>query len=698
MNNEKIAIIAMQMRLPGASTPWELLNLLSAGEISIKHFSVDQNDRVGAHGQLQNYDYFDAKLFNISHAEAAIIDPQHRILLECAYQTLEMAGICPGKKALPIGVFASCSANQFHWRAVSAKFGNNNIASYSHLLANDKDFLATRIAYHLNLTGPSMSLQSGCSSGLLALHQACKALLFNECEMALVGAASISLPIDAGSPISEEMIFSPTGSCRPYTPQADGTVGGSGAVVYLLRRLEDAVNAGDDIWAVIAASAVNNDGRRKVGFTAPSVDGQIDVMQLALKRCQWKPTDVGYIEGHGTATKLGDAIELMTLETVYGNQSSEEATLPSKQCYLGSIKANIGHLDAASGLAGLAKCLLSIRFAVLFPQPTIKANKQSTQLAMGTLRMLTCLHQWEDNVRRAACCSLGVGGTNVHVLLEQSIFTRPAVSNQESYQHFWLPIAASSQKSLNLFCHQLITCLKHYDENTLVRVAATLQKRYGDTHFPFRYGIVSDSLDDVIQNLNAYILNKNENIKINSLMSKKIDYKTAYQANEDWLNGAAIIVTNTKALISLPATPLESIQYIFSAEKKIDSDYSNTISSLQPNELNADSMGSTSSQIIERDQLIKIWHTVLGHASVQKPLLTNDAHFFELGGNSLLAIQFIKLIKDRWQISFSIADLYMSPTFGEIYLNLSTQQSLPNTFKPIEKFSSNTSGFTPEEI
>lgn len=415
---QDIAIIGAHVRVPGAHNTKAFFDNLVAGTISLSHFGsaaypIPQNWR-GVKGLLDDYDYFDAKFFNIPESEAHIMDPQHRILLESTWHALEVAGINPQQINNVTGIFASCSANYRHWQALLNNNKHNDyIASYLHLLGNDKDFLATRIAYKLNLTGPAMTIQSGCSSSLLSVHMACRSLQNFECDIAIAASGSVTLPMKSGYFVTEGMIYSVSGTCRPYAENADGTIDGNGVGVIILKRLKDAVVDKDPIWGVIIGSAVNNDGNQKVNFTSPSIDQQIIVMKQALNLAQITPEQVGYIEGHGTGTIIGDSLEITALEEVYGCKDGE-----GMECYLGSVKANIGHLDVASGIIGLIKACLSVKCKSIFMQPYVSATKCHIGKKLSRITFSSECLEWTDKLRISAVNSLGVGGTNVHILLQ----------------------------------------------------------------------------------------------------------------------------------------------------------------------------------------------------------------------------------------------------------------------------------------
>tara|TARA_R110002072_G_scaffold271344_1_gene431324 strand:- start:5751 stop:7439 length:1689 start_codon:yes stop_codon:yes gene_type:complete len=414
-----IAVIGTHVRVPGACNNKEFFNNLKTGNVSVDSFShsslVNPDNWMGVKGLLDDYDCFDAKFFNISDNDASVMDPQHRVLLEAVWNALEVSGINPNQVHEIVSIFASCSANYKHWNALLNNNVNNDfnqsIAEYSQLLGNDKDFLATKIAHKLNFRGPAMTIQSGCSSSLVATHMACRALQNYESDLSIAAGVSIILPMQNGYQVIDGMIYSPTGVCKPYSEDADGTIDGAGVGVLVLKRLEDAVNAKDNIWGVIKGSAINNDGNSKVNFTAPSVDQQMAVMEKALEVSGIKSSDVSYIEGHGTGTVIGDAIELTALDEVYGVSGNNN-------CYIGSVKANIGHLDVASGIIGLAKVVLSLKNNMIFAQPNLHPVNTYIDSDTSKIRFSDKSILWGNEIKTAAISSLGIGGTNVHMILQ----------------------------------------------------------------------------------------------------------------------------------------------------------------------------------------------------------------------------------------------------------------------------------------
>jgi acyl transferase domain-containing protein len=366
---QDVAVVGMACRFPGAQDVAAFWENLSGGVESIRFFNdkelldagvtpeLVQNPRyVKAHGAIGDASLFDAGFFEYTPREAEIMDPQQRLFLECAWNALESAGYDPTQCAGPVGVFAGSMVSNY---LLSNLYQNRKLAdsvgAYQLLLGNDKDFLATRVSYKLNLKGPSETIQTACSTSLVAVHRACQALIHGECRMALAGGVSLRVPQESGYLYQDGMILSPDGHCRAFDAEANGTVGGSGAGIVVLKRLDEALASGDRIYAVIKGSAVNNDGSQKVGFTAPSVDGQAEVIAEALALAEVEPGQISYVETHGTGTALGDPIEMAAL-----TQAFRSATDKKQFCAIGSVKTNVGHLDAAAGVAGLIKTVLAL--------------------------------------------------------------------------------------------------------------------------------------------------------------------------------------------------------------------------------------------------------------------------------------------------------------------------------------------------
>ncbi|MCX4766085.1 LLM class flavin-dependent oxidoreductase [Streptomyces sp. NBC_01275] len=425
-----IAIIGMSCRFPGAQNPKSLWENLCAGRESISQFTEAQLLRSGvgldlvghpgyvrAAGVISDAEMFDAELFRFTDREARLLDPQHRVFLECAWSALEDSAHNPATFDSPIGVYCGCSENAYHLtNLLPDQPFVDSVDPYILRLASGKDYMATRTSYKLGLTGPSVTVQTACSTSLVALHIARQALLAGDCEIAIVGASSLRVPQHEGYIYQDGGINSPDGHCRPFDAQARGTVPSSGTGVVVLRRLENAIEDHDHIYAVLKGTAVNNDGAFKAGYTAPSVQGQAAVIAAALATSGVDPGSISFIEAHGTGTLVGDPIEVEALMQVFGAAKPE-----SRTCRIGSIKANIGHLDVASGMAGLIKVALSLQHRTLPPAINFERENPLLNLAAGPFFVDTSVARFEasDAPVTAGLSSFGIGGTNVHAVLQE---------------------------------------------------------------------------------------------------------------------------------------------------------------------------------------------------------------------------------------------------------------------------------------
>ena len=471
--------------------------LLAAG-ISSEEFK--QAGYVKARGVLEDVEMFDADFFGYNHREAQWMDPQQRLFLECAHQTIEHAGYACGPEPLHIGVFAGCSVSSYLLMNVlpnsSAETGVGNMQV---MIGNDKDYLASRVSYKLNLTGPSMVVQTACSTSLTAVHVACQSLLGGECDMALAGGVCVSLPQVSGYLHQTGSIASADGHCRPFDAHASGTNGGSGVGAVLLKRLADAMEDGDSIYAVIRGSAINNDGTQKVGYTAPSQDGQAAVIAEALAVAGVEARHVGYIEAHGTATRVGDPIEVAALTQVF-----RESTRDNGFCAIGSVKSNLGHLDAAAGIAGLLKTVLALRHGQIPASLNFSEPNPTIDFAQSPFFVATQTMDWPqtlDHPRIAGVSSFGIGGSNVHVVLQAADQPVPSTEDNQQKQPHLLVFSARSAKALQTLCTNFADFLRANPQTNLADAAHTL--RVGRTPHAFRHWIVACDVQDAINQLQA---------------------------------------------------------------------------------------------------------------------------------------------------------------------------------------------------
>ncbi len=422
-SDRRIAIVGMAARFPGAPDIAAYWANLTAGVESIKHFSAQECAAAGlpvnvpgfvaASGVVDDVDAFDAAFFGISAKEAELLDPQHRVFLEVCYNALEHAGYA-GAEHETTGLFAGSGMNLYPHHTylrnnLSQVTASGNISdAIGAALGSQPDFFATRVAYRLGLTGPAINVQTACSTSLVAVHLAVQSILSGECDLAVAGAAAIHVPQVTGYHYSPDSILSPDGRCRPFDAEAAGTVGGNGAAAIVLKPLSKALADGDTVHAVILATAVNNDGGGKAGYTAPGVQGHVEVIRAAVRKADVPAESVGYVEAHGTGTPLGDPVEFEALLTAYPQGG-----------FLGSVKANIGHLDSCSGMAGLIKTVLMVREGLIPPQLNFARPNPALGFGRGAFKVATSLMPWPDGIRRAGVSALGVGGTNAHVIVEQ---------------------------------------------------------------------------------------------------------------------------------------------------------------------------------------------------------------------------------------------------------------------------------------
>ena len=495
-----VAIVGFAGRFPGAPDVATFWRNVCDGVESISTFAEDDLDDafparlrasdsfVRARSVVDGAADFDASFFGMHAREADLTDPQHRVFLECSWQALEDAGYDPSSFGGSIGVVAGCSISSYFLRNVLGgrdgidRFTSDyQIGSYPELVGSGFDFLATRVAYKLNLRGPAMTVQSACSTSLLAVSQACQALMLRQADMMLAGGVSISFPQKRGYLYQEGGMASPDAHCRTFDAAANGTVFGDGAGVVVLKRLADALSDGDSIYAVIRGFGVNNDGCDKVGYTAPSAEGQAAAIRAAHAMAGFDPASIGYVECHGTATPLGDPIEVRALGRAFETVGGERKT-----CALGSVKTNVGHLDVASGVTGLIKTALALRAGKIPPTLHFDRPNPAIDFSATPFFVNTQLADWPNDFapRRAAVSAFGVGGTNVHLVLEAP--PQPAAAGHAAGTQL-LVLSARSDEALARARADLSARLRESDGLRLADVARTLQT--GRRAFPVRCAV-----------------------------------------------------------------------------------------------------------------------------------------------------------------------------------------------------------------
>lgn len=502
-----IAVIGMAGRFPGAVNLEEFWRNLCDGQESTRFFEaseldpslnpeeVGSPDYVRARGIINDADAFDAAFFGISAREAELMDPQNRVFLQTAWEALERAGYCPEGFDGLIGVYAGMANNSYYPSSVMPRPDLiKRIGEFQTMLANEKDFLSTRVSHKLNLTGPSVSMYTGCSTSLVAICHAFNSLLSYQCDMALAGGVSINCPQHSGYLYREDGIESIDGHCRPFDAAATGTVFSDGVGIVVLKRLEDALADRDHIHAIIRGAALNNDGADKVSFAAPSVQGQADVIAMAHAQADVDPASIGLVETHGTATQLGDPIEFEGLKRAFLYPRSG-----SQYCALGSVKSNFGHALAAAGVAGFIKAVMALENRQIPPMLHFRQANPAIDLDNSPFYINTDCRDWPtgDQPRRAGVSSFGIGGTNAHVVLEQA----PA---QEARVDEKLPqlilLSARQENALNQAAKSLESAVSQ-QQAALADVAFTLQT--GRRVFPHRLSVVASSAEELSERIQS---------------------------------------------------------------------------------------------------------------------------------------------------------------------------------------------------
>lgn len=512
LNGSEIAIIGLAGRFPGAKNIDEFWDNLQNGRESISFFSDEEllsagisssilNDPnyVKAHAVLEDAELFDASFFGFNPREAEITDPQHRIFLECAWSALESAGYDSQTYKGTVGVYGGSSLNSYLLNI----YLNQNIVNYIDpqqiVLAASKDYLTTRVSYKLNLEGPSYAVQTACSTSLVAVHLACQSLLNGECDIALAGGIAINATRKEGYMYTEGGILSPDGHCRAFDAKAQGSVGGEGVGIVVLKRLKDALSDRDRIHAVIKGSAINNDGSLKVSYTAPRIDTQAKVIRTAQVVAEVEPETITYVETHGTGTALGDPIEIAAL-----TQAFRFSTLKKGFCAIGSVKTNIGHLDTAAGVTGLIKTVLALKHKQIPPSLHFTAPNPEIDFANSPFYVNTTLSEWQTNgtPRRAGVSSFGLGGTNAHVVLEEAPTVDKCGSKgagEQGRKYHLLILSAKTESALETATTNLVNYFQEHPDVNLADAAYTLQ--VGRRAFDYRRVVVCRDIDDAVNAL-----------------------------------------------------------------------------------------------------------------------------------------------------------------------------------------------------
>ncbi|MBD8487636.1 amino acid adenylation domain-containing protein [Echinicola sp. CAU 1574] len=522
LNTKDIAVVGLSGRFPGANdidTFWQ--NLVSEKE-TISHFSKEELDDsipeeiksdpnyIPSRGIIEDVNMFDPSFFGLTPNQAALMDPQQRLFLEITWELLEKTRTQANQKGQKIGVFAGTNNNTYFQKNL---LGNPEIVerygALQLMTLNEKDYISTRTAYQFDLTGPAISVYSACSTSLLAVAQAVQSIRSGQCHMAIAGGSTITSPIKSGQLYQEGAIFSKDGHCRPFDENASGTMFSDGAGAIMLKDLDQAIQDGDKIYATIKGIGINNDGNQKGSFSAPSAQGQSDVIVAALKDGNISPDTISYVETHGTATPLGDPIEIEGLKKAFGN------TEKTNFCGLGSIKSNLGHLTAAAGITGLIKTVLSLHnkklpaslgFSKL--NPAIDIDKSPFYIHNKTVDWVS------DLPLRAGVSSFGIGGTNVHVILEE--YSNPVQESDSSTAPFHLiNISAKSEKSLDLYWSKLEDFVKNKKHLNLDDLTYSINTK--SHNFQSKSHLVFKDKDDLLAKLCAESIEKIPKTALNTL-------------------------------------------------------------------------------------------------------------------------------------------------------------------------------------
>ena len=642
-----VAVIGISCRFPGSDDInlfWnnlidskELIQQFDKNKLSLlkaNEYLVNHKNYVNACGFLEEIDKFDNNFFKISALEAAAMDPQQRIFLEEAYHALENAGCAPDKYQGKIGIYAGSGPTHYYNELIRSGYFEKYPQSRQllHYLGNEKDFLALRVAYALNLTGPAMNINLASATGLAVIVKACQSLVNGEADVMLAGASSVILPNQFGYIYEPENIFSIDGHCRPFDKDSTGTVLSSGVGVVVLKRLKDAINDNDSIYAVIKGYAINNDGNNKIGFTAPSISGQYLCFKDALKMSNIDAHHIKFIEAHGTGTHLGDPIEIAALTQGFGDINQNQF------CAIGSVKSNIGHAQSAAGIAGFIKLILSIKNKMIPPSLNFKSTNNKINFSQTPFYVNSNLIEWDDSIRIGGVNALAMGGVNTHIIAQN--YTDEAILDEEKNEYNIMILSANTDIALEAMKKNLFLYLKSLSNDQLVNknlfhsVAYTLQ--VGRKDLPKKMAFICKSLNDFIHNK----ISDSNCIRLLTIKNK-------------WLSGHKIswdeLYSNTPRKIHLPNYPFEKISHwLIENDNLSNSDRNEEEHSIKNKVLDV-------KLIIE--EVTQLWKK-----SLQLNTINFNDNFNELGGDSLIAIELISEIEKKLGIKLSISDLLKNNT------------------------------------
>lgn len=668
-----IAIIGMACRFPGAENIGQYWKNIREGKECMETLSpedsvkagmdrntVDNPNFVNRFSGIKDIDKFDADFFKINPKEATFMDPQQRLLMEKAWEAVEDAGYNADDIGGKVAVFASTGASSYFLQSMvnNPNFIEEAGGMKAVLHSLDKDHIATKIAYRMNLTGPAVTVQSACSSSMVGTVMACQSLLTYQSDAALVGGVMINVPQKVGYMYEKGNVMSKDGYCRPFDNDADGTVFGSGVGCIVLKRLEDAIEDNDRIYAVIRGSAVGNDGNDKVGYTAPGVRGQMEVISDALEFAEIDPATISYVEAHGTGTIMGDPIEVEAISKVY-----EEYTDKTQYCALGSVKANIGHLNSASGIAGIIKSALMVYNKEIPPLTNFKKENEKIDFKHSPFYINTELKKYESDIPfRAAVSSFGIGGTNGHVIMEEFKADEAKRANRSCYL---IPVSARDEQDLRSSCENLAEYLSEHRETDIADIEKTLQ--CGRKAFEKRIAFVVKDTDELIKKLRGFLDNGSTG-DISGSADEHIE-----QIVSHWENGYEIgwkeeFDTKTAKTVSLPTYPFKRNSYwsySINKEDKVEEKESpeKKIKQFKVELHERPNLGNeyVAPEGEVQERLSDIWSELLGIKNIGA---TDD--FFELGGHSLMATSLISSVKNEFMVELEIFELFDCPTIESL--------------------------------
>ncbi|WP_155057956.1 polyketide synthase [Streptomyces blattellae] len=630
-----VAVIGVAGRFPGADGIPEFWRNLTEGRDAVREFASEEMmaagvtprqladpARVKAGAVLDGADLFDADFFRTTARDAALMDPQHRLFLTCAWEAMEDAGLA-ADGAERTGVFASCSISTYLLAQVlRSSVRADETLTYPILMGNDKDFLATRVSYKLGLTGPSMNVQTACSSSLTAVHLACASLERGECDTALVGGASITVPQTAGYPYQEGGILSRDGHCRVFDSRSDGTVKGNGCGVVVLKPLDRARTDGDRVYAVIRGTAVNNDGSAKIGYAAPGPAGQESVVRAALEASGVRADHIGYVETHGTGTALGDPLELNALAAAHRSAGG-----PEPGCAIGSVKAVVGHLDAAAGVTGLIKAALVLHHRTVPPQANFTEPNPRLRLDSLPYSVPTAVRSGIP-VRAAAVSSFGLGGTNVHCVLTAAP-PPEAAPDPVPGQRYPVVLSARDDEALATTVLRLHEHLSAADGTCVRDLAYTLAM--GRTAMARRYAFSAADQHEVLTALRAY--------PDSPAPAASDGGGPADAFVRGWLAGRTPPWTfGTARKVPLPPYPLRPVRHWVEADLETAAGSARTAPEVSP---------ADSDTVLE--QVVSVLEKHLGVTGV----LPED-DYFDLGGDSMLAVEIATSLRGLTGVSLDL--------------------------------------------